>query len=138
MEPGYGRIRAETDKAVSMQGVSAIVALGGWWIVAQTTADPFTTSIAEKFAREGGFFALVLVLLYFYRRDTKWATEFWRDAAARNLEYARENALIIKENTKSNVDVSNAVRENTVVMHAAKNVMIDHLPKRRSDDGRIV
>jgi len=78
----------------------------------------------------------VLVVLYFYRRDTKWATEFWKEQAVRNTEYAKENALIIKENTKSNVDVSNAVRESTIVMHQAKRVMETHypVPHRRDED----
>ncbi len=120
----------------SLKSSSLLAAMTGAWFLAQTTADPVSTGLLEKIAREGGFFALVLVLLYFYRRDTKWATEFWREQAAQNLEYARENASIIKENTKSNVDVSNAVRENTVVMHAAKNVMATHLPQRRYEDGR--
>ncbi len=75
----------------------------------------------------------MLVLLYFYRRDTKWATEFWREQAAQNIQYARENALIIKENTKSNQDVSNVVAQNTVVMHQAKRVMAERLPPLRRD-----
>jgi hypothetical protein len=111
-------------------------ALTGTWFLAQVTADPIASPLLEKMAREGGFFALVLVLLYFYRRDTKWATEFWKEQAALNTEYAKENAGIIKENTRSNVAVEQAVRENTVVMHAAKNVMATHLPQRRLEDGR--
>jgi hypothetical protein len=51
-------------------------------------------------------------------------------------DHASEIAQTVKENTKSNVDVSNAVRESTIVMHAAKRVMETHypMPKRRDED----
>ncbi len=80
-------------------------------------------SLIERALREGGFFAIILILLYFYRRDTKWATEFWKDQAA-------EFAVCIKENTKSQVEIASALRENNVVVHQAKNLLASHLHAR--------
>ena len=94
-------------------------ALTGSWVLAQTVATD-TSPFIEKIAREGGFFALVLILLYFYRRDTKWATEFWKEQAARNAD-------MIEANAKQNENVANAIRESTVVMHQAKSIMARQL-----------
>lgn len=118
----------------SLKSPVIVGAMAGSWFLAQTTTTMDATPIIEKIAREGGFFALVLVLLYFYRRDTKWATEFWKDQAIANVEHAKEIAQIVKENTKSNTDVSNAVRESTVVMHQTKRIMATHLVNRRDED----
>lgn len=94
-------------------------AITGSWFLAQTVTTE-TSPLIEKIAREGGFFALVLILLYFYRRDTKWATEFWKEQAARNSD-------MIEENAKQNENVASAIRESTVVMHAAKTIMARQL-----------
>lgn len=113
----------------SLKSSAMLAAVTGAWFVAQTTADPVAAPILEKMAREGGFFALVLVVLYFYRRDTKWATEFWRDQATRNTD-------MIEENAKQAESVAAAIRESTVVMHAAKNIMARQLrnsPHREED-----
>ena len=91
-------------------------AITGTWFLAQTTIPTDPSPLVEKVAREGGFFALVLILLFFYRRDTKWATEFWKEQAMRNAD-------MIEKNAEQNQNVANAIRESNVVMHATKNIM---------------
>jgi len=99
------------------------------FFVSQTTvvADPMGATLLERVAREGGFFAIVLILLYFYRRDTKWATEFWK-------ERAEENAKMIAENARSQSELAAALRENNVIVHQAKNIIAEYYPGRRSSD----
>ena len=97
----------------------------------QSVVDPVTLSqstIIERVFREGGFFAIVLILLYFYRRDTKWATEFWKDEAGKRDD-------MIRENTAAQTSVAAALSANTVVVHQAKRVMEEMLPMRRNDNG---
>ena len=106
---------------------SIVTALTGTWILAQTTVDPVSSTALEKSLEKGGFFALVLILLYFYRRDTKWATEFWKDPAVHHADVIEKNAI-------QGESVANAIRENTVVMHQAKNIMARQLRESNNRD----
>ena len=78
--------------------------------------------------REGGAYLVIVLLLHFYRRDLKTAGEYWKDQNAITTQLA-------KESTKANTEMAAALAQNTVVVHAAKNVMQQYLPKRRDEDG---
>ena len=101
---------------------SSVVSLGLMGLWSQAAFDPSgtQTSLLEHALREGGFFALVLMLLWFYRRDTKWATEFWKDEAGK-----RET--MIRESTRVQAEVAAALTQNTVVVHQAKRVLEQYL-----------
>ena len=119
--------------ANSAYRIKGLASAGGFGLTSllglQTVVDPAVTQPAiERIFREGGFFAIVLILLYFYRRDTKWATEFWKDEAG------KRDALI-RENTAAQTSVAAALAQNTVVVHQAKRVMEELLPMRRTDNG---
>ena len=120
------------NSAAHVKGLVSAVGLPvAGFLSFQSVVDPITLSqstIIERIFREGGFFAIVLILLYFYRRDTKWATEFWRDEAG------KRDALI-RENTVAQTSVAAALSANTVVVHQAKRVMEELIPMRRTDNG---
>jgi hypothetical protein len=112
----------------SLKSGAIATALAGSWVFAQATTDPLTVSpIIDRAIKDGGLFLLVVGLLFFYRRDTLWATEFWKGKAD---EYAK----IINDNTASNRDVSNAVAQSTMVMHQTKRVLENLAPSRRTED----
>lgn len=81
-----------------------------------------------KFAVEqGGALAVLLVVLFFYRRDYRYLSEY------RENQF-REMLDLVKQNTAAQTDTAAAIRENAVVVHQAKNVIQQHLPSRRSED----
>jgi len=83
-------------------------------------------TVVETIIRQGGLFAVLLVVLFFYRRDYRQLTE----------SRAEENAALrtmLVENTKAQSDTANALRENNVIVHQAKNVMQSYLPMRKAD-----
>lgn len=84
-------------------------------------------SIAQWAVREGGAFVVILVILFFYRRDWKTATEFWRE------QNVLTTNLVIAA-TKAQTETAAALRENTTVVHQAKHVMQRYLPTRRDED----
>jgi hypothetical protein len=87
------------------------------------STDP--SPIIQWAIQQGGAFVVVLVILFFYRRDWKTATEYWQ----------AQNAIttnLVTESTKANTDVAAALRENTTVVHQAKNVMQRYLPEGRT------
>lgn len=65
--------------------------------------------------REGGAFAVILIILFFYRRDWKAATEFWKDQHTVTTQ-----ALI--EVTKAQTDTAAALRENTQALRQLRGV----------------
>lgn len=73
-------------------------------------------SLIQWGLREGGAFAVILVILFFYRRDWKTAVEFWRDQHAITTK-------LVQDNTVAQTETAAALRENTVVVHQAKNVL---------------
>jgi hypothetical protein len=73
-------------------------------------------TIMQWAVREGGAFAVILVILFFYRRDWKTAVEFWRDQHATTTQ-------LVQDNTRAQTETAAALRENTVVVHQAKNVL---------------
>lgn len=85
--------------------------------------------------RQGGALAVLLVVLFFYRRDYRDLAQFWRDQH-------KVMADLVATNTKANTEMMTALRENTIVVHATKNVLADatnvialHVPKARRSDG---
>ena len=100
-----------------------------------TALPPSSESILEFAARQGGALVVLVIVLFYYRRD-------YRDLTA--YRQARDEMLVmlVQESTKANTEMSNALRENNVVVHQAKNVLNDVLrdyvtPQRRvTDTGR--
>lgn len=78
--------------------------------------------------REGGAFVVILVILFFYRRDWKTATEFWKE------QNAITTAMVVAA-TKAQTETAAALAANTVAVHQAKHVMQKYLPARRDEDG---
>jgi hypothetical protein len=73
-------------------------------------------SIIQWAVKEGGAFGVILVILFFYRRDWKTAVDFWRD------QHAITTDLVVAS-TKAQTETSAALRENTMVVHSVKNVL---------------
>lgn len=123
-----------TNSAVKLKSVFSTAGIGLAGLVGFQALDPslsLQSSVLERVLREGGFFGLVLMLLFFYRRDTKWATEFWKEEAS-------ARAVLIRENTKAQADVAAALAQNNVIVHQAKRVLETFpVPHRRADNGEI-
>lgn len=104
---------------LGQQPVPPAVQLSG-----ETQGDNVGESAFIQWAlKEGGAFGVILVILFFYRRDWKAATEYWQ----------QQNAIttkLVQESTMANSDMAAAMRENTVVVHQAKNVMARYLPNQ--------
>lgn len=97
-------------------------------IIAQQMPLPPQETIPDFFARESGAFALLGLVLFYYRRD-------WRDLS--DYKGQRETVLmeLIRENTKAATEMSAALRENNVVVHQAKNVLATYVgPAQRAGD----
>ena len=77
--------------------------------------------------REGGAFVVILVILFFYRRDWNTAVNFWRDQHAITTQ-------LVQEATKAQAETAAALRENNVVVHQAKQTLQTLLPNRRDED----
>jgi hypothetical protein len=92
-----------------------------------TVGQAEQVSLLQWGIREGGAFVVILVILFFYRRDWKTAVEFWRD------QHAITTDLVIQA-TKAQVSMEAALRENTVVVHQTKGVIQNYIPAGRRDD----
>lgn len=92
---------------------------------AAEAADPET--LGKLIAREGSAYTVIVVILFFYRRDWKTAVEFWKDQHALTME-------LVKDATKAQVDTASALRESTIVTHQLKRVVEGNFPLRRGDD----
>lgn len=90
-------------------------------------ADQVQVTVAQWAVREGGAFVVILVILFFYRRDWKTATEFWRD------QHVITTQLVVAA-TKAQTETAAALRENTTVVHQTKHVMQKYLPHRRDGE----
>lgn len=123
LEPLIGHL-PPAPKIVAMTGLSAATANQGVEPVGQVEQ----VSLLQWGIREGGAFVVILVILFFYRRDWKTAVEFWRDQHAITTE-------LVKESTKAQTETSAALRENTLVVHQTKAVIQNYLPTgRRTED----
>jgi hypothetical protein len=77
--------------------------------------------------RQGGLLAVILIVLFFYRRDYARLTDFWKEHNAQMMD-------LVRSNTKAQADTASALSQNTVVVHQAKQVMAQHFPSRRGED----
>lgn len=103
-------------------------------VLAQTMTTGASAAVPEDFWRwaiqQGGAFVVVLIILFFYRRDWKTAVDFWKD------QHAVTTGLIEKV-TSANVEMTAALRENTVVTHSLKRAMEYTFPPRRAGEKAI-
>lgn len=127
-----------------LMALVATVALGAAGYLSTTSAVAFAQTFNEptavtatglpavvKFAIEqGGALAVLVVVLFFYRRDYRYLSEY------RENQF-REMLDLVKQNTAAQTDTAAAIRENAIVVHQAKNVIQQHLPSRRSDDPEV-
>lgn len=86
-----------------------------------------TEPILEYAIRQGGTLLVLIVVLFFYRRDYRALTDYWRDQNKLML-------ALVEGNTKAQTDTAAALREQSVVVHQAKNVMRQYLPRRRDGE----
>ena len=63
-----------------------------------------------EYIKQGGMLSVLLTVLFFYRRDWKALTEGVKDANTELID-------LVRENTKSQVSMEAATRENTIVTH---------------------
>lgn len=73
-------------------------------IVPLVTNDP----IAE-YLTKGGAFAVILVILFFYRRDWKTAVDFWQNQSQMTTQ-------LVQQATASQTENSAALRENSAIL----------------------
>lgn len=73
-------------------------------------------SMLEWGLKQTGLLAVLILVLYFYRRDYQALTTFHKDFGATMKE-------LVQENTKATVEMAGALRSNTEVVHGAKNAM---------------
>lgn len=78
------------------QGTSGIVPL--------VTNDPIS-----EYLTKGGSFAVIFILLFFYRRDWRTAVDFWKDQHKTTTE-------LVQQATKAQTDNSAAIRENSMLI----------------------
>lgn len=94
-------------------------------MIGATPAMPSVESFPEFAIRQGGAFAILALVLFFYRRD-------WRELT--DYKSQRETTLIttIKEHTIAMSEMAAALRENNIVVHQTKNVLASVEAVRRS------
>lgn len=146
MDKAFDLARAAVAAAAMLlaQPVMATVMTTGQEPVAQVTrtaeqaapepnggnsVDPSQVGIIQWAQKEGPAYVVILVILFFYRRDWKTAVDFWQS------QHAVTTKLVV-DCTQSQTETSAALRENTVVVHQAKAVMQRYLPQMRDGDLR--
>lgn len=127
------RIRGVVDLGSDLlRALLAVLIIGSATYLSAQTPFP-TGSAADGGAllqwglTQGGALAVLIIVLFFYRRDWKTAVEFWRDQLV-----ARDT--LVKEATRAQVDTAAALREATIVIHGLKRVLQQEFPGRRVDD----
>lgn len=84
-------------------------------------------SLMEFAIRQGGAFAVLVLVLYFYRRDYRDLNDYRKDRDAILVQ-------IVTDSTKAQTEMAAALAQNNIVVHQTKNVIRDLLPHRRIDD----
>jgi len=79
----------------------------------QTGGDGGVGDLVNLGLREGPAAVVVLVILFFYRRDYKQVVDFWQ-------EQTKTTVALVKESTQQHAEASAALKENSVVMHGLK------------------
>ena len=130
-------MRAVEDATVASVAASGLV-FAGWLSVGIEPVGPMFAQLigssvpsGETFfefaIRQGGAFAVLLIVLFYYRRD-------YRDLTAFRSERDAQLVAMVKEATQSNAAMADALRENTTVVQRANYLIAEHLPTRRLDD----
>lgn len=86
-----------------------------------------TDTLLEWAIKQGGALAVLLVVLFFYRRDYRGVTDFWRDQN-------KITADLLIASTKAQTEMANAIMQNNQVISQAKHVMQYYLPQQRDSD----
>ena len=63
-------------------------------------------SLAEWAIRQGGAFAVLVIVLWFYRRDYKDLSEYWK-------QHAEGLTTLIQNHTKAETELSKAIENNS-------------------------
>jgi len=80
--------------------------------------------------REGPAALVVLIILFFYRRDYKQVVDFWQ-------EQTKTTVALVKESTQQHAEASAALKENSIVMHGLKRAIEGRFDiKVASESGR--
>lgn len=77
--------------------------------------------------QQGGAFTVILVILFFYRRDWKAVAEYQKEQNTMMVD-------LVKAATAAQVQCADAIRENTVVSHSLKHVVEKAYYGKRADD----
>jgi hypothetical protein len=89
--------------------------------------DPTQAKLLEWAFDKGGAYVVILVLLFFYRRD-------WQAVLASTKDELAILTGLVVEATKAQSATADALRENNVIVHQAKRVMETYLPLRRDGE----
>jgi len=82
--------------------------------------SPSAESIVDFALRQGGAFAILVIVLYFYRKDYRDLNDYRK---------GRDELLVglVRDQTKAQTEMAAALRENNIIVHQAKNVLREHL-----------
>ena len=140
----WRQMKRVAEDAVVASAASAGLIFAGWLslgvypvvpVLAQaigvSTMTPASESLMEFALRQGGAFAVLIIVLFYYRRD-------YRDLTAYKDNRDNQMVEMVREQTKANSEMAAALRENNIIVHQAKNVLRDYvpLPTRRMEDQR--
>lgn len=81
-------------------------------------------AIVKYAFEQGGALGVLVIVLYFYRRDKNITIEFWKEQNT-----ARD--LLVTNATKAQVETAAALRESTIVIHSLKRAIEIQYPERR-------
>lgn len=77
--------------------------------------------------QQGGAYVVILVILFFYRRD-------WTRLESQLRDQLAVLTQLVVGATKAQAETAAALTQNTVVVHQAKRVMETYLPLRREGE----
>lgn len=89
--------------------------------------DPTQAKALEWAIDKGGAYTIILVILFFYRRD-------WTRLESQLREQLTILTQLVIGNTKAQADTASALAANTVVVHQAKRVIETLIPLRRDGE----
>lgn len=88
-------------------------------IFAQVTPTGAELTLLQWGLDKGGAYVVILVVLFFYRRDWAKVSDY------KDQQLAMLMALV-QENTRAQALVGDALRENNVIVHGAKRLLEQH------------
>lgn len=131
-EHGRGGVGVLIDAARTLAAGSALVFAG--WISALPKVLAFQVEggaavseggIIEFALRQGGALAVLLVVLWFYRRDYKSLADFWKQSDGEKSRLIEELTRAQTEQSGAMREMSQAMRDNTSVVQAAKSLLAE-------------